>query len=73
MIHRESRDELALALRRYVSGQIHNDQLADVGVDWRDRGAVYVYDMAWQLYNDMEQHYAKGKYSLDEQARKAAR
>jgi hypothetical protein len=56
MIHRASRDALALALRRYVSGQITNDDLDGVDVDWRDRGAVAVKDMAWSLYDDLHEH-----------------
>ena len=70
MIHRESRDRLALALRQYVSGRITNDDLADVIVDWRDRGAVYVYEMAWGLYDDMSVHHATGSHYLNEEARK---
>lgn len=70
MIHRESRDRLALALRQYVSGQINNDDLDSMDVDWRDRGAVYVQEIAWNLYDDMDQHYAKGEHHLDKAARK---
>lgn len=56
MIHRASRDALALALRKYVSGHITNDDLDDVDVDWRDRGAVAVKEMAWSLYDDTYVH-----------------
>lgn len=56
VIHRSSRNALALALRRYVSGRITNDDLDDVDVDWRDRGAVAVKEMAWSLYDDMREH-----------------
>ena len=59
MIHRGSRDRLAEALRQYVSGRITNYELDAVGVDWRDRGAVAVKGMAWQLYDDLRKHYAK--------------
>ena len=56
MIDRQSRDRLAAALRHYVSGQISNDDLDDVEVDWRDRGAVAVKQMAWRLYDDTRNH-----------------
>lgn len=46
MIHRESRDRVALALRRYAVGRIANDDLDDMEVDWRDRGAVAVKQIA---------------------------
>jgi hypothetical protein len=70
MIDRASRDRLALALRRYVSGRIHNDALDNVEVDWRDRGAVAVQEAAWTLYNDHYQHYAVGRNAIPKQARR---
>jgi len=71
MIHRESRDRLAEALRQYVSGRITNDDLADVGVDWRDRGAVAVYEMAWGLYDDTRQHYVEDSIPPQSEDRRA--
>jgi hypothetical protein len=50
---------LAEAIRQYVSGRITNDDLDSVWVDWRDRGAVAVQEMAWQLYSDNCQHYVE--------------
>ena len=70
MIDRASRDRLALALRQFISGRIHNDQLADTDVDWRDRGAVVVAQRAWSLYDDMEQHFAVGNHAFDRPARR---
>lgn len=64
MICRASRDRLATALRRYVSGRINNDELSDIRVDWRDRGAVAVQNAAWTLYSDNKQHYATGKHAI---------
>lgn len=61
---------MAQALRQYVSGHIHNDELDSVEVDWRDRGAVYIQEMAWHLYDDMYRHYAKGRHYLDKTIRK---
>jgi hypothetical protein len=71
MIHRESRDRLAEALRRYVSGHITNDDLDDVEVDWRDRGAVAVKEMAWYLYDDLENHYVENRLPRGSEDRKS--
>jgi retron-type reverse transcriptase len=69
MINRESRNNLALALKQYVSGRISNDDLDDIEVDWRDRGALHIKEMAWLLYDDMKNHYAKGDFYLNKEAR----
>jgi len=69
MIDRASRDRLATALRRYVSGHITNDDLHGINVDWRDRGAVAVRQRAWALYDDTYQHRATGKHYLGKPAR----
>ena len=69
MIDRASRDKLATALRQYVSGRISNDELDEVDVDWRDRGAVAVKERAWSLYDDTCQHRAVGKHYLPRPAR----
>ena len=70
MIDRESRNRLAEALRHYVSGQITNDDLDEVEVDWRDRGAIAVKERAWSLYDDLYQHKATGSHYLDKEARR---
>lgn len=70
MIHRDSRDRLAEALRQYVSGRITNDDLDEVEVDWRDRGAVAVKEMAWQLYDDLSTHYVEGDLNRNSKGRK---
>ena len=70
MIDRDSRDRLAEALRHYVSGQITNDDLYDVEIDWRDRGAKAVWAMAWGLYDDNYQHKATGPHYLGKNARR---
>ena len=62
MIHRESRDRLAEALRHYVSGQITNFKLDTVKIDKRDRGAYAVSEATWGLYDDMSKHKATGHY-----------
>ena len=65
MICEQSRDRLALALRRYVAGHISNDDLDGTKVDWRDRGAVAVQQMAWSLYDDTKHHYATGRHAIN--------
>jgi hypothetical protein len=70
MIHRESRDRLAEALRQYVSGRITNDDLDSVDVDWRDRGAIAIQGMAWQLYDDMRTHYVEGELQRGTEGRR---
>jgi hypothetical protein len=70
MVHRPSRDRLALAIRRYVSGQITNYALDDVQVDPEDDGAVAVQEAIWFLYDDLYEHGATGKHYLDKLRRK---
>lgn len=70
MIDRPSRNRLAETLRQYVSGQKTNEDVFDVSVDWRDRGAVAVWQMAWGLYDDNYEHRAIGRHYLDKQNRK---
>lgn len=70
MINRDSRDRLAIALRRYSAGLITNDDLYEVQVDWRDRGAVAVKEMSWRLYSDHKQHYAKDEHSLTREVKR---
>jgi hypothetical protein len=70
MICRESRDRLALALRRYVSCRISNDELHEIPVDARDRGALAVKHAAWMLYSDLKNHFNVGKYELSPQGRR---
>ena len=70
MVHRESRDRLALALRRYVSGRMTNDDLDAVDVDWRDRGAVAVKEMSWFLYDDTRRHFVEARIPRGSEARR---
>lgn len=70
MIHRDSRNRLAKALRQYISGRITNDDLDEVEVDWRDRGAAAVKEMAWQLYDDLRTHYVEGDLGRGSEGRK---
>jgi hypothetical protein len=69
MISRDSRTRLAEALRHYTSGQISNDDLDDVEVDWRDRGAVAIQGMAWSLYDDTKYHYVEKRLPRGSSAR----
>ena len=70
MIHRSSREALALALRRYAARRITNEDLDAIQVDWRDRGAVAVKEMAWRLYDDTYQHKAEKRNALDREAKR---
>ncbi len=70
MIHRESRDRLAEALRHYVSGQITNDDLDSIEIDWRDRGAKAVQDAAWGLYDDMYTHKATDRHEIPKEGKR---
>jgi hypothetical protein len=70
MIHRQSRRRLALALRRYAATRITNVQLDEIDVDWRDRGAVAVKEMAWGLYDDLYTHKAVGRHALNRDVRR---
>ncbi len=70
MIHRPSRDRLAEALRHYVAGRITNDDLADVEIDWRDRGAIAIYEMSWSLYDDAYEHRAIEKNYIEKAYRR---
>jgi len=70
MVDRDSRNRLAETLRHYVSGKVTNDDLADLVVNHEDRGAVAVYQMSWQLYDDLYQHKATGCHHLGNSARR---
>ena len=71
MICRKSRNDLALALRRYVAGRTSNNDLEEIAVDWRDRGAVAVKQMAWGLYSDLASHRAIGKHAISRENKRA--
>jgi hypothetical protein len=70
MIHRESRDQLAQALRQYTSGRVTNEDLDSIEIDWRDRGANAVKDMAWQLYDDNRKHYVESRFPRHSEPRR---
>lgn len=70
MICRQSRDQLALTFRRYVSGRISNDDLDEIAVDWRVRGAVAVKKAAWCLYSDNRRHFATGVHTINDDGKR---
>jgi hypothetical protein len=70
MIDRNSRDKLALALRRYAAKRITNDELEDAVDHSQDRGIAAIQDMAWRLYSDMFCHRADGPYTLNKGTRR---
>ena len=65
MIDRKSRDKLAETLRQYVSGRITNFTLDDLSIKSKDRGVIAVRRTAWFLYDDLHEHKARGKYSIE--------
>lgn len=70
MIDRNSRDKLALALRRYAARRITNDELeCAVGIS-KDPGVQAIRDMAWRLYSDMYCHRAEGPHALGKDIRR---
>ena len=69
MIHRQSRDNLAQALRQFAAGLIINDELEDIQVDYRDHGVAAIHDISWLLYDDLHKHRARGKYKLPSETR----
>ena len=65
MLDRFSRNETAQALRHFASGQITNDDM-----EWRipgssDRSVSAIHGYAWLLFDDLNEHKAKGKHVLD--------
>lgn len=70
MIDRNSRDALALALRRYAAKRISNDELEDAVGRSKDRGVLAIRDMAWRLYDDGYCHYAEGRHALGKDLRR---
>ncbi|MEA2017662.1 MAG: hypothetical protein U9N59_04370 [Campylobacterota bacterium] len=69
MIDRISRDKLALALRRYVSAKITNDELDDLGLSYQDVAVYELHRDSWYLYDDMTEHKAIGQYRVSKENR----
>jgi len=69
MIDRISRDKLAETLRQYTSGRITNDTLDDLKINNEDYGVLAVKEASWFLYDDLYQHKAVGKNSIDKDNR----
>lgn len=70
MIDRNSRDKLALALRRYAAKRITNDELEDAMGNSEDQAISAIQDMAWRLYSDMYCHRADGQHALTKDGRR---
>ena len=70
MIDRISRDKLALALRRYVSGKITNDELDDLEISYQDITVKELHLDSWYLYDDRTEHKATGKYRVNNEDKK---
>lgn len=70
MIDCNSRDKLALALRRYAAKRITNDELESAVGNTEDRGVRAIQDMAWRLYSDTCCHRAVGRHALGKDVRR---
>ena len=69
MIDRISRDKLALALRRYTSGKITNDELNDLELNYQDSAVHEIHFDSWYLYDDTTEHKAVGQYYVSKENR----
>jgi hypothetical protein len=75
MVDRESRDRLALALRRLASGQITNDEYCDQALDQALRRSVdaAIRELAtfgWLHQDDNRQHRLRGRDALTPEVRR---
>jgi hypothetical protein len=72
VVHREHRDQAALALRRLASARITNREFENQLVFRSpDAGVRAVIDAAWSLYDDLREHRLTGKYALTAKQRRA--
>ena len=69
MIDRTSRDELAEALRQYVSGRITSDTFDDLNINNEDYGVQAIKDASWFLYDDLYEHKAVGRNRIEKDNR----
>jgi hypothetical protein len=64
MVDRQARDQLALALRRLITGRITNDDFDEAIPSLDDPCILPIYDCAWTLYDDNFQHHLTGRFEL---------
>ena len=65
MIHRPSRNQLALQLRRYLNGRITNWDLDDSGDRLEDDGASEIWEIIWTTYSDFPKFRAVGDRQVE--------
>lgn len=70
MIDRKARDEAALALRRFIAGQISNDDFVDRYPQSRDPAISAFASAVWPYYSDTHEHWMTGKYRLSASERR---
>lgn len=64
MIDRKARDEAAVMLRRFIGGQITNDDFVDRYPVSSDPAIAAFASAIWPYYSDTHQHSMIGKYRL---------
>ena len=71
VIDRNKRDLLAERLRQYISGQITNFDLSDLGIGFGeyDNGVGEIQWLAWHFYDDLYKHKAVGKDKIPDDVR----
>ena len=80
MLDRTTRAEAFLALRRFVFGDITND---DYESEYplpelfgrkasSDRAIRAIYEMSWSWFDDFHSHKLEGEYALDDETRRVA-
>lgn len=74
MIDRARRTRLADLLRDFQLGRLSNDECEDEALEVirgsEDRCLVPIWEMSWQLYDDLHEHCLDGGYALDRQSRR---
>ena len=67
---RDARNKTATLLKRYATGHITNDELADNIPSSDDPAIKAIDDFSWTFYDDLTQHYAKDKHKLSKTEKK---
>jgi hypothetical protein len=71
MVDRDARNQLAQALRQFLSCRINNDRFDDLDAEhhWHasdDEAVRQSYDLAYSLYDDLTPHFLRGKFALSD-------
>ena len=65
MVDRDARNKAAELLRRFISGQITNDDFDNKEPQTEDSAVRAIWNTAWVLYDDMIEHKLRGRHRLD--------